>query len=325
MTRYTNGPVTQFISRNSGNGMTWSNKLEILLRNFNLKSKIGPDEGDCKAFFVGGEQVGIIRPNIWKLLRHYSNVFQYDSKIQSVTLNPDWRTYEERSEKLDGILKELRQKDLFSTLSGWRDECYDVSSKFGDVPVMKMERSATCLFGIKRCGVHVNGYVKNVDGSHSLWIQKRSYTKPTWPGKLDNMVSGGFVVGMTIVECVRKEAQEEASLPDDLLNSMVPVGTVSFIFEDDRGIFPETLFVFDVEIPSDFIPTNSDNEVESFHLYTIDELKRVIVTEDFKLTSSLVALNFLVRHGYLSCDEEPNYIQMLEVMHSPLHYHHPAY
>ncbi len=45
-----------------------------------------------------------------------------------------------------------------------------------------------------------------------------------------------------------------------------------FIFEDERGIFPETLFVFDVEIPSDFIPTNSDNEVESFHLYSIEEV-----------------------------------------------------
>lgn len=41
MTRCANGPVSQFISRNSGNGITWSNKLDILLRNFNLKSKIG--------------------------------------------------------------------------------------------------------------------------------------------------------------------------------------------------------------------------------------------------------------------------------------------
>lgn len=44
------------------------------------------------------------------------------------------------------------------------------------------------LFGIKRCGVHVNGYVKNDDGSMCLWVQKRAYTKPTWPGKLDNVV-----------------------------------------------------------------------------------------------------------------------------------------
>ncbi|XP_035228952.1 nudix hydrolase 24, chloroplastic-like isoform X2 [Stegodyphus dumicola] len=319
MTRYTNCSVSQFVCRNSGNRMSWSNKLEMLLKNFNLRS---PDEGDCKVFFVGEEQVGVIRADIWKHLLHYPSVFQYDKSRERVTLNPEWRTYDERSEKFDNVLRELRTKEIFSTLAGWRDECYDVSSKFGDVPVMKMERSATCLFGIKRCGVHVNGYVKNIDGSKCLWIQKRAYTKPTWPGKLDNMVSGGFAVGMTILECVRKEAQEEASLPDDLLNAMIPVGTVSFMFEDDRGIFPETLFVFDIELPVDFVPINSDNEVESFHLYSIEELKKVIVTDDFKLTSSLVTLDFLVRHGYLNCDEEPNYIKLLETCHSPLHYLH---
>lgn len=326
MTRHTNGPIVHFLNRNfTGNGMCWSNKLEILLRHFNLKTKIGPTEGDCKAFYVGDEQVGIIRADIWRHLSNFSTIFLHDPSRQSVVLNPDWRTYEERSEKLDILLRELRAKDIFSTLAGWRDECYDVSSKFGDVPVMKMERSATCLFGIKRCGVHVNGYVKNVDGSHSLWIQKRALTKPTWPGKLDNMVSGGFSVGMTIMECVRKEAQEEASLTEELLNSMISVGTVSFMFEDERGIFPETLFVFDVEIPADFEPTNSDNEVESFHLYSIEELKKVIVTDDFKLTSSLVALDFLVRHGYLNCDDENNYIKLVETLHTPLHHMHPVY
>lgn len=47
---------------------------------------------------------------------------------------------------------------------------------------------------------------------------------------------------------------------------------IRFTYEDERGIFPETLFIFDVEIPSDFIPTNSDNEVESFHLFTVEEV-----------------------------------------------------
>ncbi|GFW25228.1 nudix hydrolase 24, chloroplastic [Trichonephila clavipes] len=271
MTRYTNGPVTQ-ICRNSSNALNWSSKLGILLRNFTLKSKIGPQDGDCKEFYVGNEHVGIIRADIWKELLHYSTVFQFDQAHNKVVLNPEWRTYEERSEKIDRLLRELRMKDVFSTLAGWRNECYDVSSKYGDVPVMKMERSATCLFGIKRCGVHVNGYVKNADGTKSVWVQKRACTKPTWPGKLDNMVSGGFSVGMTILQCVRKEAQEEASLTDDLLNSMISTGTVSFMYEDERGIFPETLFIFDVEIPLDFTPTNSDNEVESFHLLSIDEV-----------------------------------------------------
>ena len=91
---------------------------------------IGPNEGDCKSFYICGEQVGIIRSDIWKHLQHYSSVFQYDGRSQSVTLNPDWRTYEERSEKLDAVLRELRMKRIFSTLDGWRDEVlFSVSIK----------------------------------------------------------------------------------------------------------------------------------------------------------------------------------------------------
>lgn len=85
---------------------------------------IGPNEGDCKSFYISGEQVGIIRSDIWKHLQHYPSVFQYDKGSQSVTLNPDWRTYEERSEKLDTILRELKTKRIFSTLDGWRDEVF---------------------------------------------------------------------------------------------------------------------------------------------------------------------------------------------------------
>ncbi|XP_067122329.1 uncharacterized protein [Centruroides vittatus] len=298
--------------------MSWSDKLELLLRNFETKPRI--DGRCCKPFYIGDQQVGVIRPDIWQHLSKYPQIFHYNQASDSVTLNPNWRTYDERSTKLDLVLQEIRKQNIFKTLAGWRDECYDVSAKFGDPALMKIERSATCLFGIKKYGVHINGYVTNYDGSISIWIQRRSFTKPTWPGKLDNLVSGGFTVGMTVLECVRKEAQEEASLPDALLDRMRSCGTVSFIYEDERGILPETMFVFDLELPIDFQPRNSDGEVESFHLLTVEETKQVVVTEDFKQTSSLIVLDFLVRHGYLNADDEPNYTQLIEMIHRPLHH-----
>lgn len=308
---------------------SFSDKLELLLQNFDLKARIGHHPGHdsgsgcCKPFVICEQQVGIIRPDFWQHLSRYGHVFIHDTITDTVTLNPDWRTYEERSAKMENLLQELRRHNIFTTLTGWREECYDVSSRFGEPPLMKMERSATCLFGIKRYGVHINGYVTHNDGSVSLWIQRRSSTKQTWPGKLDNLVSGGFSVGMTVQECVRKEAQEEASIPDDLLDTMKPSGTVSFIFEDERGVFPEILFVFDLELPLDFTPENSDNEVESFHLLSVEDLKRILVTDDFKTTSSLVTLDFLVRHGCLNPDTEPNYTQLVEMIHTPLQNMYP--
>ena len=35
----------------------------------------------------------------------------------------------------------------------------------------------------------------------------------------------------------------------------------SFFFESERGVFPQTEFVFDLELPVDFVPTNNDGEV----------------------------------------------------------------
>ena len=52
-----------------------------------------------------------------------------------------------------------------------------------------MERSATCLFGLRQYGVDINGYVVDENGDISVWMQKRSINKSTWPGKLDNFVS----------------------------------------------------------------------------------------------------------------------------------------
>jgi len=33
-------------------------------------------------------------------------------------------------------------------------------------------------------------------------------------------------------------------------------------------LFPDTEFVFDLELPPDFVPRNQDNEVEKFELVT---------------------------------------------------------
>ena len=46
----------------------------------------------------------------------------------------------------------------------------------------------------------------------------------------------------------------------------------SYTYEDERGIFPETQFVFDLELPESFQPVNIDGEVQAFYLLTIDEV-----------------------------------------------------
>ena len=47
-----------------------------------------------------------------------------NTSLEIVRLDPSLKTYEERSSKLAGVLEELRQKDVFLTLRGWRNEVY---------------------------------------------------------------------------------------------------------------------------------------------------------------------------------------------------------
>lgn len=102
-----------------------------------------------------------------------------------------------------------------------------MKTEFYAESLFKIERSATTLLGIKKYGVDINGYVRHPTMGLCLWLQKRSATKQTWPGKWDNMVAGGMASGCGILKTAYKEAAEEASIPNELLKNLVSAGCVS--------------------------------------------------------------------------------------------------
>ena len=44
------------------------------------------------------------------------------------------------------------------------------------------------MFGLRQYGVDINGYVNDPEKGLCVWMQRRSVSKPTWPGKWDNFV-----------------------------------------------------------------------------------------------------------------------------------------
>lgn len=79
-------------------------------------------------------------------------------------------------------------------------------------------------------------------------------------------------------------------------------GFCRFFFESERGLFPNTEFVFDLELPLDFIPENADGEVETFELLPAEQCLERLFSADFKTTSVPVALDFLIRHGKITAE-----------------------
>ncbi|KAL0277884.1 UNVERIFIED_CONTAM: hypothetical protein PYX00_005007 [Menopon gallinae] len=273
-------------------------RLLQLAERFNCFYLTGLRKGECRPFIVEGHQVGLIRPDIMKTLLRYPEIFVMQPDC--IELNPAFRDYDERTNRIEKVLRECREKNDFVALKAWREECYDVKGGFSELPLLKMDRSATCLFGIRNYAVDINGYVKHPELGLCIWLQRRSTTKQTWPGKWDNMVSGGLSVGYGIMETAIKEAYEEASIPRSLMDNIKAVGSVSFYFESERGLFPNTEFVFDLELPLDFVPSNNDGEVDKFELLPVDVAIERILSQDFKTTSAPVVIDFLIRHGHVT-------------------------
>ncbi len=97
----------------------------------------------------------------------------------------------------------------------------------------------------------------------------------------------------------------------------IPVGAVSYITERDEGLRNDVLFCYDLPLPEDFEPRNTDGEVEAFYLWPIGRVMEALAeTDDFKFNVALVNIDFLVRHGYVTASD-PDYLDILHGLRVP--------
>ncbi|CAO3614636.1 unnamed protein product [Cunninghamella echinulata] len=245
--------------------------------------------------------------------------FIFTSK--NIQFNTHLVTFEERTKAIELITHKWRKDNVFPALKGWRDELYPVYGPQGK-PIFVIERAAAVLFGISTFGVHVNAFVRNQD-IIKMWVAKRSSTKQTWPGVLDNCVAGGMPYNYSTKETVVKECDEEASIPESLASNARSVSIISYYTKSKDGLQPETEYIYDLELPVDYTPIPKDGEVECFYLWTLDEVKQSILNGDWKPNCSLVALEFMMRHSYITADNEPNYLDISYRLHRRLDFPGP--
>ena len=173
-----------------------------------------------------------------------------------------------------------------------------------------MERAAIPQFGIWASGVHVNGFVREA-GELFMWIGRRSPDKYIAPNKFDQLVAGGRSALHGVRETVLKEAEEEAGLDAALAARAVPVGALSYCTRQAEGLRRDVLYLYDLELPAGYTPVNRDGEIVAFELWPIARvLECVRDTDDFKFNCALVVIDFLVRHGVITPDDEPDYLTL---------------
>lgn len=259
---------------------------------------------------IAEQQYGWVHKTFAEHLKNWTDIFQITDS--SIIFNTKFSDYQTRSQAIAPVLTELHQQGIIDT---WVGEPYPVNHKYGEKGVMEIERAAALYFGTRCYGVHINGLVKKYDGIY-VWIAVRAKDKPFFPSQLDQIVAGGQPVGISLMDNVIKESQEEANIPHVLASQAQARGYLSYQMETSRGIESSTLFNYDCWLPEDFVPENTDGEVDSFRLVSLEELAELTKhSDDFKDNCNLTNIDLLIRSGVID-DKHPDYQEITQRLYS---------
>lgn len=253
--------------------------------------------------------------------------FVVDEKEKTIALAAHFDTIEKRDILFHEVGLRWRRKFEFSDIvdKGWRNELYTVYNPT-HIPYFHVERSMTPLLGVITYGIHVNAYVpaeKTSNGKIKVWTPRRAASKPTYPGMLDNTVGGGLGYPLGIEETVIKECYEEAGLASAFVKQHLrSAGAVQYFHkpDDDYSVQPEVEYIFDLVLSTEneMKLQSVDGEAEEFRLMDVDEILTRLENSEFKPNCGMIILDFLIRHGLVTPENEPNYLEILARSHRPM-------
>jgi len=255
-------------------------------------------------FMVYNRQLGWMRPAFAEELRRFPATFIVED--DRVLLHPALDQFELRNIAIAEALDDLVATGVLSHVMG---ELYPVVSKWGDAPVFLLDRAVVSAFGVRSFGQHLNAVVPTESGV-SMWIGRRAPDRHAFPDQLDQMVAGGLPFGIAPEANLAKECEEEAGMEQQLAARAVATGHVSYRRETEAGLRTDTIFCYDITLPTTFSPHCTDGEVAEFFLWPLEEVARVVrETDEFKPNCNLVVIDFLLRHGLITADH-PEYREL---------------
>ena len=250
-------------------------------------------------FVIAGQPVGWVRTRDVPLLARWPDVFTIGT--DALALSDAFDTVHARSAALASVIGALAAQ---GRIPGWRNETYAIRNAFDDPPLALIERAASRFFGTMTYAVHVNGIVRSADAGAAhdaprFWIARRSQTKATDPGMLDNLVGGGIGWGQSVDDALARECYEESGIDEALARTAERGRTIHVLQEIEEGTQAEQLFVHDLLLPDDFAPRNTDGEVAEHRLVSTAQLLDAIHANEMTVDASLATLDCLLRRRWL--------------------------
>jgi len=234
-----------------------------------------------------------------------------------------------RTMYMERIVLDWQKRKMFNELlKQWSDELYPVyvhpplqPTTSHDPIAFAIERAAVPLFGLVNFGCLLTAYVCDPEsGKTMLSIPRRSMMKRNWPGKLDVTVGGGMGLGHSAMSIIIRESAEEALLDSDYVQENIcPVGVLPFLNRSPKGWpLPGMYYLFDLPLPPDGSITPRinafDGEVQKFELMDIGTVFKSLLEGQFKPSSALAILDFLLRHGYYTNETDPRYLDVCHLL-----------
>lgn len=239
----------------------------------------------------------------------FASVFQQAG--DGIILHPALKTPLARAKAIAELAPALAAAGLFPKPRG---EIYAVRNLWRDRPGFTIDRALVPGFGLRAYGVHVNGVVEKKNGTH-LWIGTRAKDLMVEPGKRDNMVAGGQPAKLGLMENLVKECGEEAHIKPTLARRAKPASVLSYSFESPTGLRCDTLFCYDLAMPAAVKPRPSE-EIARYDLKPLATvLKEVRTASAYKLNVNMVIIDFAMRRGVITPENEPDYEKIVAGMH----------
>jgi len=256
-------------------------------------------------FLLGTRRVGFIRRDKANALALLPKTFAVEDR--AVRLAGALDTAAKRTAALTEAAQFLAQKGV---IGGIRGEAFAITDGWLGPLLFELDRGAVPFFGTRSYGVHLNGFRRQGD-QVLMWIGKRAADKKIAPNRLDNLVAGGISSGYDAQETLVKEAGEEAGMPEALARRAWPVGAMMYRMQLPDGMRDDVLFSYDIALPADFVPRNTDGEIADFRLMALEDCLRLVREGDeFKFNVNLVLIDFALRHGAIA-PEHPHYLALL--------------
>jgi len=267
---------------------------------------------------------GLMLPEIVKKMPWTSD-FHVDHTARAVHLKPEDTTSDLSTSCTNAFSKLIQRsidQDNFIVIHKRHSEHYPI---VGYKHPVKFERYAGNLFGFVSRGAHLTVHSNTKDGM-KIWVPRRSAHLFTYPNCLDTTVAGGVPAGEGPFECIVREADEEASLAEDLVRREAKAcGCITYVgLTDPRGngeqglLSSDLIYVYDLELPEGVGCRQNDDEVKEFHLMSIEEVKQGLRAGEFKTNSALVMIDFFIRHGIIKSEEEKHYTEIMARLHRKL-------